>query len=123
MRFFVLGAAFLMFIASLPADATNIHAIKLKAPSEPQETAFLQSFGETLPPIGYVNFCRARQDECVPSRRFADRVQLTRAKGAELAQGRLQRTLPQRPRAGRRQLAGRPEGRRAAGGMHHQRHR
>lgn len=85
MRFFVLGAAFLMFIASLPADATNIHAIKLKAPSEPQETAFLQSFGETLPPIGYVNFCRARQDECVPSRRFADRVQLTRAKGAELA--------------------------------------
>jgi len=84
MKHFVLGAAFLMFISSLPADATNRHAITLKTPSESHRMVFMQSFGETLPPIGYVNFCRARAAECRPSRRFADRIQLTRAKAAEL---------------------------------------
>lgn len=84
MKHFVLGSAFLMFISSLPADATNNHAIKLKSQLEPQKVTFLQSFGETLPPIGYVNFCRERADECQPSRRFADRVQLTNGKFAEL---------------------------------------
>jgi predicted transglutaminase-like cysteine proteinase len=84
MKHFVLGSAFLMFISSLPADATNTHAIKLKSQLEPQKVSFLQSFGETLPPIGYVNFCRERADECRPSSRFADRVQLTNAKFAEL---------------------------------------
>jgi predicted transglutaminase-like cysteine proteinase len=84
MKQFVLGSAFLMFISSLPADATNNHAITLKSRLEPQKVTFLQSFGETLPPIGYVNFCRERADECKPSRRFADRVQLTNAKLDEL---------------------------------------
>jgi predicted transglutaminase-like cysteine proteinase len=73
-----------MFISSLPADATNNHAISLKAQPEPQKVAFLQSFGDTLPPIGYVNFCREREIECRPSNRFADRVQLTAAKFNEL---------------------------------------
>ncbi len=84
MKHFVLVAAFLMFISSLPVGATNNHAIALKTQAEPQRIAFLQSFGETLPPVGYVNFCRERQDECRPSRRFADRVQLTSAKFADL---------------------------------------
>jgi predicted transglutaminase-like cysteine proteinase len=84
MKQFVLGSAFLMFISSLPADATNNHAISLKSQLEPQKVTYLQSFGETLPPIGYVNFCRERADECRPSRRFADRVQFTGAKLAEL---------------------------------------
>lgn len=84
MKHFVLGSAFLMFISSLPADATNNHAIKLKSQLEPQKVTFLQPFGETLPPIGYVNFCRERADECRPSRRFADRVQLTSTKLTEL---------------------------------------
>ncbi len=84
MKQFVLGAAFLMFISSLPADATNKHAISLKTSSESQQMSFMQSFGETLPPIGYVNFCRTRSAECRPSRRFADRVHLTRARAVEL---------------------------------------
>ena len=84
MKQFVLGAAFLMFISSLPADATNNRAITLKSQLEPQKVAFLQSFGDTLPPIGYVNFCRERAEECRPSGRFADRVQLTGAKLREL---------------------------------------
>ena len=86
MKQFVLGAAFLMFISSLPADATNNHAITLKPQLGPQKVAFLQSFGDTLPPIGYVNFCRERAEECRPSGRFADRVQLTSAKFGELKQ-------------------------------------
>ncbi len=84
MKHFVLACASLMFIASLPENAANNYAISLKAQAQPSAIAFLQSFGETLPPAGYVNFCRARQDECQPSRRFADRVQLTAAKFNEL---------------------------------------
>jgi predicted transglutaminase-like cysteine proteinase len=84
MKQFVLGSAFLMFISSLPADATNNRAITLKLAAEPQEVVFLESFGETLPPIGYVNFCRERAAECRPSNSFADRVQLTSARFAEL---------------------------------------
>lgn len=84
MKQFVLGSAFLMFISSLPADATNNKAITLKPQLEPQKVAFMQAFGETLPPIGYVNFCREREEECRPSHRFSDRVQLTSARFAEL---------------------------------------
>jgi predicted transglutaminase-like cysteine proteinase len=84
MKQFILGSAFLMFISSLPADATNNHAISLKPQLEPQKVAFLQSFGDTLPPIGYVNFCREHEVECRPSSRFADRVQLSAVRSREL---------------------------------------
>ncbi|MHA1517660.1 MAG: transglutaminase-like cysteine peptidase [Alphaproteobacteria bacterium] len=84
MKHFVLGTAFLMFISSLPADATNNDAIMLEPQHEPPKVAFLKSFGDTLPPIGYVNFCRERAAECRPPDRFADQVQLTAAKFAEL---------------------------------------
>ena len=85
MKQFVLGSAFLMFISSLPADSTNDHAISVAAPKlEVQKVAFLPSFGDTLPPIGYVNFCREHQADCLPERKFADRVQLTSAKFREL---------------------------------------
>jgi len=83
-KHFILGSAFLMFISSLPADATNNHAISLKPQLEPQKVAFMQSFGDTLPPIGYVTFCREHQADCRPSGRFADRIQLTAAKFREL---------------------------------------
>jgi len=84
MKQFILGTAFLMFISSLPADATNNHAISLKPQLGPQKVAFLQAFGDTLPPIGYVNFCREHEVECRPSNRFADRVQLSAARSREL---------------------------------------
>jgi predicted transglutaminase-like cysteine proteinase len=87
MKQFVLGSAFLMFISSLPADSTNDHAISVAAPKlEVQKVAFLPAFGDTLPPIGYVNFCREHQADCQPERKFADRVQLTSAKFRELDQ-------------------------------------
>lgn len=84
MKHFIVASAFLMFIASLPADATNIHAISLKPQHEVQKVVFLKAYGDTLPPIGYVNFCREREIECRPSDRFADRVQLNSAKFEQL---------------------------------------
>jgi predicted transglutaminase-like cysteine proteinase len=73
-----------MFISSMPADATNDHAISLAPAPQVQKIAFMTSFGDTLPPIGYVTFCRDHQPECRPARRFADQIQLTAAKFREI---------------------------------------
>jgi predicted transglutaminase-like cysteine proteinase len=80
MKHFVVGSAFLMFISSLPADATNDHSISLAPAPQVQKVAFIKSFGDTLPPIGYVTFCQEHQGDCRPGPRFADRIQLTAAK-------------------------------------------
>jgi predicted transglutaminase-like cysteine proteinase len=84
MKQFAVGAAFLMFISSMPADATNDHAISLMPTPQLQKVAFMKSFGDTLPPIGYVTFCREHQGDCRPGPRFADRIQLTSAKFREI---------------------------------------
>jgi predicted transglutaminase-like cysteine proteinase len=84
MKQFVVGSAFLMFISSLPADATNDHSISLVPSLQVQKVAFMTSFGDSLPPIGYVTFCRDHEAECRPGRRFADRIQLTAAKYREI---------------------------------------
>ena len=86
MKQFLLGSAFLMFISSLPADATNDHAIAVEPQLKPQNIVFMQAFAQTLPPIGYVTFCREHQDDCRYSGPFADLVQLTPEKMAELEQ-------------------------------------
>lgn len=87
MKQFVLGSALLMFISSFSVDATNTHAITVNKPSSGvQKVRFMQAFGDTLPPIGYVSFCREHRNECRPPRHFADRVQLTAAKYRELAE-------------------------------------
>jgi predicted transglutaminase-like cysteine proteinase len=70
----------------LPADATNDHSISLVPSLQVQKVAFMTSFGDTLPPIGYVTFCRDHEAECRPGRRFADRIQLTAAKYREIEQ-------------------------------------
>lgn len=86
MKHFALGAAFLMLISSLPADATKEHMVRLAQPLAPQKAAFMRSFGNSLPPIGYVTFCQDHQSECRPSGRYTDRLQLTSAKRRELDQ-------------------------------------
>jgi predicted transglutaminase-like cysteine proteinase len=86
MKQFLVGSAFLMFISSLPAGATNDHAISLVAAPRVQKIAFMTAFGDTLPPIGYVTFCRDHQAECRPAGTFADRIQLTAAKFHEIEQ-------------------------------------
>ena len=45
-----------------------------------QKIAFLRSFGDSLPPIGYVQFCQLHEPDCRPGLVFADRIQLTDAK-------------------------------------------
>jgi len=47
---------------------------------------FLSEFGETLPPIGYVNFCRSHAEDCLPGDRHATRVELTPERWQELQQ-------------------------------------
>jgi predicted transglutaminase-like cysteine proteinase len=85
---FVVGSAFLMFVSSLSGNITNDHAINLmpSPQAKVQRIAFMSSFGDTLPPIGYVNFCREHDSECRPADRFADRIQLTPAKFQEIEQ-------------------------------------
>ena len=57
------GAAVLATaLYSLPASATGQAAIAQKAESSLHET----EYGETLPPIGYVNFCATNKTECAP---------------------------------------------------------
>src|SRR3989337_3872577 len=84
MKQFVVGSAFLMFISSMPADATNDHSISLVPAPQVEKVAYMTSFGDTLPPIGYLTFWRENQAECRPGRRFADRIQLNAAKFQEI---------------------------------------
>ncbi|HKQ54865.1 MAG TPA: transglutaminase-like cysteine peptidase [Methyloceanibacter sp.] len=81
-----MGSAFLMFVSSLSGNITNDHAINLTSTPQArvQKIAFMTSFGDTLPPIGYVNFCRDHGSECRPAQRFSDRIQLTAAKFKEI---------------------------------------
>lgn len=84
MKEFVLGSAFLMFISSLPAGVSNGNTVRLEPELTPQKAAFMGSFGNSLPPIGYVTFCRDHEAECRPSGPIVDREQLTAQRRNEL---------------------------------------
>lgn len=57
------GAAVLAIaLHTLPASATGQAALEQKADRSLHST----EYGETLPPIGYVNFCAANSSECAP---------------------------------------------------------
>ncbi|MDX2266095.1 MAG: transglutaminase-like cysteine peptidase [Hyphomicrobiales bacterium] len=47
--------------------------------------AFMATFGEAAPPLGYVNFCRLNHDECARAGDFTGRVVLTPTRRAEIA--------------------------------------
>jgi predicted transglutaminase-like cysteine proteinase len=84
MKHFVVGAALLMFVSSLPVAATNDHSISLLPQPRLQKVVYMKAFGDTLPPIGYVNFCQEHRADCRPGPRFADRIQLTPAKFGQI---------------------------------------
>ena len=84
MKHFVVGAALLMFVSSLPVAATNDHSISLLPQPRVQKIVYMKAFGDTLPPIGYVNFCQEHRADCRPGPRFADRIQLTPAKFGQI---------------------------------------
>jgi len=81
------GSALLMFVSSLSAGATNdYHTISLQPAVGVQKVAFEQSFGDALPPTGYVVFCEIHKLDCRPKGPFADRIQLTAARVNDLQQ-------------------------------------
>jgi predicted transglutaminase-like cysteine proteinase len=84
MKHFIVGAALLMFVSSLPVTATNDHSISLVPQPRVQKVVYMKAFGDTLPPIGYVNFCQEHRADCRPGPRFADRIQLTPAKFGQI---------------------------------------
>src|SRR6188508_189954 len=85
MKQFVVGTALLLFVWSLPTRATNDHhTIILDPLAGVHKTAFEQFFGDTLPPIGYVQFCEFHKSACRRSSIFVHRIQLTDRKFAEL---------------------------------------
>ena len=84
MKHFVVGAALLMFVSSLPVAATNDNSISLLPQPRMQKVVYMKAFGDTLPPIGYVNFCQEHRADCRPGPRFADRIQLTPAKFGQI---------------------------------------
>ncbi len=84
MKHFVVGAALLMFVSSLPVAATNDHSISLLPQPRVQKVVYMKAFGDTMPPIGYVNFCQEHRADCRPGPRFADRIQLTPAKFGQI---------------------------------------
>jgi predicted transglutaminase-like cysteine proteinase len=84
MKHFVVGAALLMFVSSLPVAATNDHSISLLPQPRVQKVVYMKAFGDTLPPIGYVNFCQEHRADCRPGPRFADLIQLTPAKFGQI---------------------------------------
>ena len=84
MKHFVVGAALLMFVSSLPVAATTDHSISLLPQPRVQKVVYMKAFGDTLPPIGYVNFCQEHRADCRPGPRFADRIQLTPAKFGQI---------------------------------------
>jgi predicted transglutaminase-like cysteine proteinase len=86
MKHFVVGSALLMFVSSLPTGATNDHTISLQPTAGVQKAAFEQLYGDALPPTAYVVFCQIHKIDCRPQGPFADRIQLTAAKFAELKQ-------------------------------------
>jgi predicted transglutaminase-like cysteine proteinase len=86
MKQFALGSAFLMFISSLPAAATREHVVRLEPQLQPQNIVYMRDYGNTLPPIGYVTFCRGHEAECQPETRVVDRLQLSSAKRRQLAE-------------------------------------
>jgi predicted transglutaminase-like cysteine proteinase len=85
MKEFVLGSAFLILISSLPvAGVSNGHTVSLEPQLTLHKAAFMGSFGNSLPPIGYVTFCRSHEAECRPSGPIVDREKLTAQRWNEL---------------------------------------
>ena len=73
-----------MSASSFSAEATNERVISLEPGQAVEKVTQMQTFSETLPPIGYVNFCRLHRADCAPVRRFAGRIALTEDRAAEL---------------------------------------
>ncbi len=84
MKNLMLGFASLMFASSLSAHATDGKVITITHGTTVQKVVYMTSFGDTLPPIGYVDFCRRDYRDCLPHGPYVDRIPLTPARWSEL---------------------------------------
>lgn len=84
MKSFIFGSAILMFASSFAGGETNQHVIPVAPGVAVQKVSAMQAFGQTLPPIGYVTFCREHHQDCLPQGPFADRVELTQERVSQL---------------------------------------
>ncbi len=88
-----------MFASSLSAHATTGHSradqnattrvipvtqVSNRTTSTIQKSVYMVSYGDTLPPIGYVQYCRRERNACHAHGPFIDRIRLTAARKAEL---------------------------------------
>jgi len=78
----IIAAALLLAAFAGPADARERPA----AAGQQEPAPFLSIFGETRPPMGWVQFCRDRPWECRAELRRPRDAQMTRARWAELAE-------------------------------------
>jgi predicted transglutaminase-like cysteine proteinase len=90
MKHFILGAALLTFASSFSSHDTatavpaNAKVIPVEQVGTIEKASYMQAYGDTLPPIGYVVFCREHRRDCNPSGPIVDRMPLTAARKAEL---------------------------------------
>ena len=65
MKQFVVGSALLMLVWSLPTGTTGGHVIVGSQPiTGVRKATFEQFFGDTLPPMGYLQFCELHRSDC-----------------------------------------------------------
>jgi len=85
MKQFVVGSALLMLVWSLPTGTTGGHVIVGSQPiTGVRKATFEQFFGDTLPPMGYLQFCELHRSDCRLIGALVDRIQLTESKYTEL---------------------------------------
>ncbi|MEG6509881.1 transglutaminase-like cysteine peptidase [Methyloligella sp. 2.7D] len=73
-----------MFASSYSAKATTDHVIPVTHTATVQKAYYMQAFGQTLPPIGYVTFCRENRGECTDRSVKRFRVRLSERSIGEL---------------------------------------
>lgn len=76
----ILGAIALSSLLQNPVTAETTSLTE----GQNSKSAFMRVYSETLPPIGYVAFCRENPSDCRDQDESRDRIDLTKADRAEL---------------------------------------
>ena len=69
---------------SKPLQAQSVEPASYEAPKAPPKPVFLTSFGQSLPPVGFVTFCRSNGEDCRAGVGGEHVVQLTASKLEQL---------------------------------------
>ena len=74
MKNFTFGIALISFVTSLSAGTADGRVISVAHAAPLHEARYMTRFGETLPPMGYIGFCRRNAVACEPHGPIVDRV-------------------------------------------------